>query len=757
MRIFPRIREGWSTVLILLGMLLISSIALRETEIIGGLQIIPLVTVLAFLAGFFLAKSRFGDSTAHVFSLIYGLFVLFVLVGLILPGDLTWRERVADILIRQGTWLRRAIDGGTSRDGVIFVIQTTMVYWLIGYTAAWYTFRESHIWRVVIPSGIVLLSVVYYYNGPKPLPLYLGGFVLLALLFIVRTHLTSQEDLWRSASVRYERGIWFDFLRAGFITAALILFLSWSLPSLSASPLSPSALGRAGGPWREFQDTWTRLFSSLRSYGTATSDPYQDTLVLGGPRTVGSTPIMDVFVDERLTSVYWRAVVYDTYENGLWSLKQDNETTLHYPDDGPLALPKTNARQNVTQTILNYLPNSSFLYAAPDVVETDRQMFVDAGITEQGQQLVTAVRSRYLLRQQDSYEVTSSVSTADAQSLRNASTDYPDWVTDYYFQLPTTITPETVALAEDVAGSYDNAFDKSIAIRDYLRDAITYNDQIPAPPEGVDPVHYTLFESREGYCNYYASAMAIMLRSQGVPARVASGFAQGDFNEDNNAYRVRASNAHTWTEVYFPEYGWIQFEPTASIPTVDRDTTGGGGDPFAPLQTDEEREREQLGADLELPEGDGLNLDELLNENDPQQRSTTFLNGFPIWQALGAVVVLLLAGAVMFIAYEMNKRVESDVDRSYDRLSFWARWMGIFFRPTQTPYERADMLTTAVPEGHEPIRNLTRQFVHKQFGPNHNSDDAFKPRDEWRALRPMLIRESLKARLQKVQKRLSRK
>ena len=127
MRRFPRLREGWSTVIILLGMLLISSIALRETEIIGGLQIIPFVTLFAFFAGFFLAKSRFGDSTAHIFSLIYGLFVLFVFVGLILPGDLTWRERVLDILLRQSAWLRKAIDGGTSRDGVISSIKSKII------------------------------------------------------------------------------------------------------------------------------------------------------------------------------------------------------------------------------------------------------------------------------------------------------------------------------------------------------------------------------------------------------------------------------------------------------------------------------------------------------------------------------------------------------------------------------------------------------------------------------------------------------
>ncbi len=173
------------------------------------------------------------------------------------------------------------------------------------------------------------------------------------------------------------------------------------------------------------------------------------------------------------------------------------------------------------------------------------------------------------------------MSNIDAESLRFSGSLYPDWVTERYLQVPDSVTPETLELAKELTSGFDNGFDKSIAVRDYLRNNIKYNDQIEAPPEGVDPVHYVLFDTQEGYCNYYATAMAIMLRSQGVPSRVVSGYAQGDFDENSLSYRVRANNAHTWVEVYFPSYGWIQFEPTASLPTVDRPITAGGGDAFA--------------------------------------------------------------------------------------------------------------------------------------------------------------------------------
>jgi transglutaminase-like putative cysteine protease len=79
-------------------------------------------------------------------------------------------------------------------------------------------------------------------------------------------------------------------------------------------------------------------------------------------------------------------------------------------------------------------------------------------------------------------------------------------------------------------------------------------------------VDYVLFVTQQGFCDYYASALAVMARTLGIPSRIATGYAQGQFDADLNAYEVRQNNAHTWPEIYFPRYGWIQFEPTASQP-----------------------------------------------------------------------------------------------------------------------------------------------------------------------------------------------
>jgi hypothetical protein len=101
-------------------------------------------------------------------------------------------------------------------------------------------------------------------------------------------------------------------------------------------------------------------------------------------------------------------------------------------------------------------------------------------------------------------------------------------------------------------------------IQTYLRLTYTYTLTVPPPPPGRDVVDYFLFEAPGGFCSYYATAMAVMLRSQGVPARVVTGYATGTYDYHKGAYAVTSGSAHAWVEVYFPGFDWVEFEPTVS-------------------------------------------------------------------------------------------------------------------------------------------------------------------------------------------------
>ncbi len=745
-----RPKEGWLTVLLPWTFVMLTALTIREAELVRTYALFPLLALtgsLGFLAGLALAKSQFPEFTAHVYSLVYGLFTFGVLIGRSIPDETDWRTRIASIVIRLAEWVNQVFGGSSSRDSLIIVMYTTLIFWVLGYTAAWYTFRKPSIWRVILPSGLVLLSVVYYYFGPRPLFLYLGLYTILALVYLSQTYLLSSQQEWQRQYVRFSGHIGGTFLRSSFIIATVALAVAWALPSLAASPSVSDAVTQVNKPWREFRDWWQRGFAALdASYSQVQADPYEDTLVLGGPREVGDFPIMDVYVERRLPYAYWRKEVLDTYDpaNRRWETAEA-DTEIHFPEDGAINVPPVNGRTQVSQIFVNYIPNAGTIYGAPDILNVDRQVLVKEELDPQGHSLISAVRARYSLQQGDRYEVVSNFSTVDADSLRNTSVDYPDYIRERYLDVPEEISQRTIDLATRLATPQTNPYDKAVVIQNYLRQTITYNDQTPAPPPGVEPVDYLLFVSREGYCNYYASAMAIMLRSQGIPARLSRGYAAGEFNPDINAYRVRAKDAHTWVEAYFPEYGWISFEPTASIPTVAR--------PDNPFATFDEA-AEGLDPNDLLRE----DLADRLREESQDSSPTNGLDALGLpgaglfgraggWLMIGAALTVAAGFVVVVAAERRSRRLEGDLVQSYNQLSRWGDWVGATIRPNHTPYERADILTAAVPEGASPIWRLVNEYVVRTFSGHKQPNAMFSSLAEWRRLRPALLRRAVLHRL----------
>ncbi len=744
----PRIPEGWTTFFLVLAMIYLTGYAIDQAELTPGLDVLMTIGFYGYIAGFFLAKSRFSSRTATLFAIVYGAFAIFYLLGRrFMPEGMIWSHRVADMAYRQADWINKAIYGGTSRDALIFTMHTSVIFWVLGVTAAWFTFREKKIWRVVLPAGLVLLSVVYYYYGPKPLWLYLVLYILISFLYISRTFLAEQESEWIAAVVRYERSITANFMAGGLILALIALLGAWTAPPLAANATVNQAIGGVNSPLRRLQDNWTRLFSSLRSYGTATNDSYSGSLTLGGPRNVGDSLIMDVFVPQELPYAYWQAVVFETYDDGAWS-SPPGERVMIIPDDGPINVPETQSREAITQTVRNFVPNAGTIYGMPEVIGSDKQLFVSQQLDSRGNSLVSAVQSRYVLQQGDIYNTRSRMSVATSSQLRAAGRDYPDWI-EPYLQVPDEMTGRTLALAGDLVSGQPTVYDAAVTVQNYLRQAIKYNDQIQAPPPSVEPIDYVLFDLQEGYCNYYATAMVMMLRSQRIPARMVAGYAAGEFIKDANVYRVRAKDAHTWVEVYFPTYGWVQFEPTSAIPVFNRPE---GESPFGldVPATANPGAVDALGPDRGglLPEDDLLEGENTLGDGltpltGPGGFSLQTLFSAEYLPVTLAVLLVLVAGAALYLGHRINQRVEGDIRQSYSRLGQWSRWLGHAPQINQTPYERADVLVSIIPAGRRPIRTLTAEFVRYSFSRNGHSPNGVDPQAEWRELRPLLLRQTL--------------
>src|SRR4030095_3355054 len=181
----------------------------------------------------------------------------------------------------------------------------------------------------------------------------------------------------------------------------------------------------------------------------------------------------------------------------------------------------------------------------------------------------------------ETYQVDSVLSNPTVEGMRAAGTEYPQWITEKYLQLPENFSPRIQALAQEITAQAETPYDKATAITNYLRDNIEYTAIIPEPPRFDDPLEWILFDYKKAYCVYYATSEVLMLRSLGIPTRMVAGFSQGTGsageNEDGrvdsfliSTYTVRKKNAHAWPEVYFPGIGWVEFEPTANQVPLDR-------------------------------------------------------------------------------------------------------------------------------------------------------------------------------------------
>jgi transglutaminase-like putative cysteine protease len=162
------------------------------------------------------------------------------------------------------------------------------------------------------------------------------------------------------------------------------------------------------------------------------------------------------------------------------------------------------------------------------------------------------------------YEGYSALPTIAATKLRAAGTDYPQDILQRYLQLP-TMDPRIKALATQVTRNAATPYEKTVTLTNFLRNAYRYTLTLTGKP-GDDPLPHFLFETRAGHCEYFASSLAVMLRTLGIPTREVNGFLPGEYNDLGEDYIVRASDAHSWVEVYFPENGWIPFDPTPPGP-----------------------------------------------------------------------------------------------------------------------------------------------------------------------------------------------
>ena len=364
---------------------------------------------------------------------------------------------------------------------------------------------------------------------------------------------------------------------------------------------------------------------------------------------------------------------------------------------------------------------------------------------------IESVEAQSDLAIDDTYQVGGLVSSATAADLAAAGDDYPAWITDRYLQLPTTVTDRTRMLASQLvtdAGA-STPFAMAEVIQNDLRSRIVYTVSPPEPPANQDVVDYVLFETRAGYCEYYASAMAVMLRTLDIPARVVTGFFPPDYDAGVGGYVYREENAHVWVEAYFPGHGWIPFEPTSNraAPSFGED------DPSAPPSASPT----PTPTPSPSPESATASLSPSVspspmpspspspaavaatNENDPGSP----INGPLEWLLVivGVLLLVLLAiGLLLALTWRRGLAGMSPMTALYARMVRLGHWLRIPSEPTTTPGEYAEQIGRNVPIARHSARAVAEQYAAEQYAAPGTVPSYPTGQRAWDDLRGALLR-----------------
>ncbi len=580
-------------------------------------------------------------------------------------------------------------------------------------------------------------------------------FVVAASLLWLRAALVDRQDGWQRRRVNETLEVPTAIMRTGIISAALAIGLAWLLMAVAVAAPLTDAWRSLDGVWTGVRDQFEGTFGSLTNPQSRISgNSFGRSFVVQGEWVSVDEPVL---VLAAARPYYLRTSTYDVYNGRGWDSSESVRRDV--PAGEPLFDGATSERpafledsvviQQISIEMRQTIGRDLFTAGSPI------EIYAPSVIGEPlGQPLIGEIEHANPLGEGEAYQQVVAISTATEAELGAAGREYPPEVTDLYLDTP-GLTDRVARLAREVTDGARNDYERAKALATFLsRDpSFTYSTTAAVPPGDEDLVDFFLFGPedlrRTGYCQYYASAMVIMARSLGLPARVAAGFAPGE-RQDDDTFLVREAQAHAWAEIYFPGYGWQIFEATKSInPGFAR----ASGDPaeanrppvlpgIDPL-LDDEFLLEQLRRgenNVALPSPDFVEgaVDPSQQDAAPSEdESSRGMNALLI-----AALVLggLIALWVRMTVVSRRWRLLPAGDRAWRQLTAAAGRAGVGPRPSETIYEYAGWLEDQLPDQTVPIRTVADGKVWQSYsGRNLSLSGANKLDRALRQLRWPLI------------------
>ena len=624
--------------------------------------------------------------------------------------------RLDDLWGRMGDWLTALVTGGVSTDPLPFVLLLVFSVLLVPYLASWAVFRWRNAWLALLPGGFALLTNISYLPGKPALEFVI--FLFAAILLFTRIHLLRTVSGWRGRAIAMPRWLSLEVLHAGGWVAAALILMAWIVPVGDGWEPAGGAWSTAIRPITDRIEPLGQVFIGIDGKHGQLIHQFENSLPLQGSVKLDDET-MYIVSAEPGTLTYLRSNVFDRYERGGWRL---SDTELVDPpaitvEAARFGTPATRAQQRRLVAVEVHVESplsDRRLLSVGEPLATDVEAEFLTGASDSD---VIGLRPDDRVGSGDSYTSVGSISIAGVDDLLAAGTEYPAWVQERYLQLPGGLPDRVGELASQITRGDDEPYIAAYRIERYLRENYTFSLKVSDPPPRRDPVDWFLFESHKGYFDHHASAMVVLLRTLGIPARIAVGFAldETSFSESSEAFVLSEKDSWAWPEVFFPGYGWVEFNPAPVRELVSRSRVGGS---FAVLPG--AAEDDALAA---------LELAELLEESlAPVGLGATNAGAQgggagALWAPLGMIAGWLIAilaavAALMLIGrgiWAFPDRGLSPATARWAKVQRIAGWAGISAPANRTPIETAADLRRDL-ETEEPVELLADDFTRERYG-----------------------------------------
>jgi transglutaminase-like putative cysteine protease len=738
--------EGWLAMLLLSIAVYSVVFSIISANWVDFSYILLFSTAVGLLLGLCIAKiQRFPQAILHLAAVLLGHWLSIWLVS-------AFAYHISWLLLLEN--VRSVISGSfastvSSNSEMVFLFYLTFLSFFLAYFGVWLIYRARLPWLVALVYCAIMLVNLNYIKQDLS---YLVIIMLGALsLLIVRINLANQLTQWTSEGLYIDRA-WLQnitrrFVQIGALFTLLILFISLMLPTVS-QPTSGTNF------WNNLDNMWANITHgqfSLSSPGTLLQ-PYEtpanffgDQLSIAGNVNLPTGQILTYTTGSKSQQQYLEGLTYDNFDGHTWT--STSNTASPFDVNVSLPIEATNSSQQIATNVTIIKPpegTKHYLFAPAQPVS------FSVPTTLYGNGSISAWTQQSPLTPGESYQAISLISVATAQELSKVQSpqDNPDprWnLNPTYLQTPADLSsfPIVQSTLQQWTQGFIDVYSKMKALESHLRDQtqFTYSVTNPPVPSNVDAVAW-LLRTHQGYCTYYATAMVVMARMLGMPARIVNGFTQG--NLQGKKWVVNGTDAHSWVQVYFPDYGWINFDPTPGYSVPGAPTTQQSAPPVktppparpTPNATVGHQQPKLQPAPKPGLSRTGMNTLSM----DAIARQNLFLT-LSLVTLFGSVVVFGLALLKRYKSYKLSASTTASM--VYRRVCRLGVVLGAPPQRWQTPYEYYRMFGRRYPRAAAPMRRITELFVSERWAPPNQAPDPIEEQTLeklWHQLRNTLIR-----------------